>query len=159
MRGDRTNVSNPHAHHERRLAARRQTEARLDVVDRRLSNARLLTLAAAGLLATGAFWQGWFSGWWLGIPAVAFVVLIVVHNRVIQARVVATRAVRWYERGLARIEDRWPGDGERGARFRDGIHPYAWDLDIFGDGSVFQLLTIAQTAAMSDLAPSLRCSS
>ena len=55
-------------------------------------------------------------------------------RRVIQARVGATRAVRWYERGLARIEDRWPGDGARGARFRDDMHPYAWDLDIFGDG-------------------------
>ena len=83
------------------------------------------------------------SGWWLGVPAVVFVVLIVLHDRVIQARVGATRAVRWYERGLARIEDRWPGDGARGARFRDDMHPYAWDLDIFGDGSVFQLLTTA----------------
>ena len=140
-------VSDPHAHHESRLAARRKTEARLDVVDRRLSNARLLTLAAAGLFPVGAFRQGWFSGWWLGVPAVAFVVMIVVHDRVIQARVVATRAMRWYERGLVRIEDRWPIDGERGARFHDDMHPYAWDLDIFGDGSVFQLLTTAQTAA------------
>ena len=97
-------VSDPHAHHERRLAARRQTVARLDAVDRRLSLARLSTFVAAGLLAVGAFWQGWFSGWWLGVPTVAFVVLIVVHDRIIQTRVVATRAVQWYERGLARIE-------------------------------------------------------
>jgi hypothetical protein len=140
-------ASDPHAHHERRLVARRQTAARLDAVDRRLSRARLSTFVAAGLLAAGAFWQGWFSGWWLGVPAVAFVVLIVIHDRIIQTRVVATRAVQWYERGLARIEDRWPGDGSRGTRFRDDNHPYECDLDIFGDGSVFQLLTTAQTAA------------
>ena len=140
-------VSDPHAHHERRLTARRQTAARLDAVDRRLSLARLSTFVAAGLLAVGAFWQGWFSGWWLGVPAVAFVVLIVVHDRIIQTRVVATRAVQWYERGLARIEDRWPGEGECGTRFRDDNHPYECDLDIFGDGSVFQLLTTAQTAS------------
>jgi hypothetical protein len=55
------------------------------------------------------------------------------------------RAVAFYERGLARIEDRWAGTGETGERFSDPHHVYAADLDLFGDASLFQLLSTART--------------
>jgi len=51
----------------------------------------------------------------------------------------------FYERGLARLEDRWAGIGEPGDRFRDDGHVYANDLDLFGRGSLFQLLSLART--------------
>jgi hypothetical protein len=35
-----------------------------------------------------------------------------------------------FKRGLARLEDRWPGTGEPGERFRDDRHVYANDLDL-----------------------------
>ena len=54
-------------------------------------------------------------------------------------------SIRFYERGLGRIEDRWIGTGETGERFRSDDHPYANDLDLFGRGSLFQLLSIART--------------
>ena len=139
-------VSEPHAQYQRQLASRRHSEARLDTADRWLSYGRLLVVGAAALLAWGA-WQGWLSWWWLVILAMTFAALVVVHERVIRTRAAALRAVRWYERGLARIEDRWPGAGETGTRFRDDDHPYSWDLDLFGDGSLFQLLSTAQTAS------------
>jgi hypothetical protein len=66
---------------------------------------------------------------------------------VITRRDAAARAVAFYERGLARIEDRWMGGGEPGERFRDDDHPYANDLDLFGTGSLFELLSIARTRA------------
>ena len=72
---------------------------------------------------------------------------MVVHNRVIRLLQAASRRVGWHELGLARLEDRWMGRGETGARFQDADHPYALDLDILGDGSLFQLLTTGQTAA------------
>ena len=56
----------------------------------------------------------------------------------------------FYERGMARIEDRWPGTGEPGDRFRDDRHQYANDLDLFGRGSLFELLSIARTRAGED---------
>jgi hypothetical protein len=37
------------------------------------------------------------------------------------------------------------GTGEPGTRFRDEHHPYAFDLDLFGSGSVFELLSTART--------------
>jgi hypothetical protein len=47
-------------------------------------------------------------------------------------------------RGLARIEDRWSGTGATGDRFRDPKHVYADDLDLFGRGCLFELLSTAR---------------
>ncbi len=55
------------------------------------------------------------------------------------------RAIRFYEQGIARLENRWQGNGESGARFSDPHHPYASDLDLFGHASLFELLSIART--------------
>jgi len=135
----------PHQHHRTTLAARQLTEAQLDRSDRQLSYARLLLVAVFVAVAWGAFWQGGVSGWWLLIPTVAFALMLRVHDGVIRSHESASRAVEWYERGLARLEDRWAGSGEAGSRFIDDAHPYSNDLDLFGDGSLFQLLSTAQT--------------
>jgi hypothetical protein len=127
-----------------RLDARRTLHAELSRRDRRHSDARLVTFALFVLLAALG-WAGLASYWLLIIPIVAFGVLIQRHDRVIRARDAAARAIAFYERGLARIDDRWPGTGEPGERFADDHHPYANDLDLFGRGSLFELLSIART--------------
>jgi len=65
---------------------------------------------------------------------------MITHERLIRQRRAARRACAFYEKGLARIEDRWAGAGESGERFDDPAHPYAEDLDLFGKGSLFELL-------------------
>ena len=45
------------------------------------------------------------------------------HDRVLQNRRRAERAVQFYERGIARLEDRWRGHGPDGARF---FSPLPW---------------------------------
>ena len=72
------------------------------------------------------------------------------HDRVIRARQAALRGIAFYERGLARLEDRWVGTGEPGDRFRDDAHVYANDLDLFGPGSLFELLSLARTRTGED---------
>jgi hypothetical protein len=52
-----------------------------------------------------------------------------------------------YERGVARLEDRWAGTVEGGDRFKDDTHPYSRDLDLFGKGSIFELLCTFRTRA------------
>ena len=137
----------PRVHHETRLAERRRTEAQLAVADRRFSYARLFAVAAIAILGWASYWQGAVSAWWLVIPLLVLVILMRVHDRVIRTHERASRAVRWFERGLARLENRWAGSGETGTRFLDDHHPYSRDLDVFGEGSLFQLLSTAQTAA------------
>jgi len=84
---------------------------------------------------------------WLALPVVLFIGISIIHDRVTRAWQRATRAVEFYEQGLARLEDRWAGNGKSGERFLDTSHPYALDLDLFGNGSLFELLCTAQTSA------------
>src|SRR5688572_24681700 len=129
-----------------RLADRRATFATLSRRDAWFSTARLATFGLGAALLT-AWWRGWLPAPWLVLPAAAFLVLIQRHDLVVRARSAAQRSIQFYERGLARIEDRWAGTGEAGDRFRDDHHLYANDLDIFGRGSLFELLSLARTRA------------
>jgi len=129
-----------------RLADRRATFATLSRQDARFSTARLATFGVGAALLI-AWWRGWLGAPWLALPAAAFVVLIQRHDIVVRARSAAQRSIQFYERGLARIDDRWAGTGEAGDRFRDDRHLYANDLDIFGRGSLFELLSLARTRA------------
>ena len=64
--------------------------------------------AAAVVVAILGFKSRAFSGLWLLAPVGAFIVLVVLHDRVIRARRRAEWAARFYADGLARIEDRAP---------------------------------------------------
>jgi hypothetical protein len=132
-----------------RLSARRETHATLSRADEQFSYGRLAVFGLAVLLVAAA-WRGWVAPWWTAVPVVTFVVLIVKHDRIIRRRDAAARAIGFYDRGLARIEDRWAGGGEQGERFQDPDHLYANDLDLFGRGSLFELLSIARTRAGED---------
>ena len=51
---------------------------------------------------------------------------------------------------MGRLENRWIGRGADGRRYLSDEHLYAEDLDIFGRGSLFQLLCTAQTPMGQD---------
>jgi hypothetical protein len=140
----------PAAFYARALGEAQSETARWAVLERRLSTLRLAVFVGGALAAWLVFGtRAWPSiAFW---PFVAcFLALIVVHDRVIARRRRAERVVAHFEGGLARIEDRWSGHGIPGDRFRDASHPYADDLDLFGTGSLFELLCTAQTAAGQD---------
>jgi hypothetical protein len=80
-----------------------------------------------------------------------FVWLVRRHAQVLRARETVLRGIAFYDRGLARLEDRWAGTGEPGDRFRDDRHVYANDLDLFGRGSLFELLSLARTRTGEDM--------
>jgi MutS-like protein len=135
---------NPQEEYHARLTARRTAHDRLTRVDARCAHARVATFFSAVLLALLA-WRSGFSPWLLIFPVVVFAWLVWYHARVLRSRELATRAIRFYEHGLARLDDRWVGSGETGERFRNDDHVYANDLDLFGHGSLFELLSIART--------------
>jgi hypothetical protein len=83
---------------------------------------------------------------WLVVPIAIFIPFAFYHGRILNARDRAARAASFYERGLARLEERWQGAGATGERFRDPSHLYAEDLDLFGRGSVFELLATTRTS-------------
>ncbi len=129
----------------RRLEARRAAVARLDRADARVAWGRLALFAVAAAIAWLAWAEHRLSGLWLLVPLAAFVALVVRHDRVLSARARARRAVAFHEAALARMEGRFAGAGNGGDRFADPAHPYALDLDLFGRGSLFELLCAART--------------
>jgi len=135
----------PHEEYTRRLSERRREVNRLVQVSERISQGRLATFA----VGVGLWWfvirPELLSALWLLVPVVTFVGLVLAHERVRRASRLAARSVNFYERGLARLEDRWIGLGEEGLRFITPSHPYAQDLDLFGRGSLFALLCTART--------------
>jgi hypothetical protein len=109
----------------------------------RIGYLRLLVVLGAAAIVWYAF-HG-LSIWWIAAPAAIFIVLVWWQARFEREAECARRSIRFYERGIARLENRWQGGGEDGARFADPHHPYASDLDLFGRAGLFELLSTART--------------
>lgn len=140
-------MTDPHAEYTRRLAARRETVGRLERMEERLGLLRLGCVITAAVVGWFAFRDAALSPWWIAAPLAAFVLLVARHWDVTAARERAERGAAFYQRGLARLDGTWMGAGEGGARFQAAAHPYADDLDVFGSGSLFELLCTARTRA------------
>ena len=136
----------PTPEYRERLRLRREAHAALLIRDARHSYLRLAVFGVLFVMLVLG-WRGTLSFWWLVPPVVVFGWLVQRHDTVIRQRDLAARAILFYERGVARLEDRWQGTGEAGDRFVDPHHLYANDLDLFGRGSLFELLSIARTRA------------
>jgi hypothetical protein len=135
----------PRGAYTERLEARHAAAAAHDQRHRAIGNLRLLVFGSAAVLAWLAWGRGLLSPFWLGLPTAVFACLIVAHERVLRAGRAGGRAVAHYERALARLDGQWAGHGETGERFLDATHPYAADLDLFGHGALFELLSTART--------------
>ncbi len=150
MQADVTAADQPQGEYERRLAHRRGL---LDRIARRsslLGNARGIVFLAGLAVALGIVRSG--AAWWAyaPVPMVPFVLLVIAHHRTIRSLEEAQRAVAFYKRGLGRLNDRWKGQGDPGTRYKTPEHLYAEDLDLFGRGSLFELLCGARTRMGED---------
>jgi len=128
-------------HRERRGRAMAD-EAALDRRGAWLANLRTVAfLGAVGALA-GTYFAGWPpSLYGAGAAlALAYIALAVVHHRVILGEEAARIRRRVSERGIGRLTGQWHRFPSRGERFAAEGHLYAQDLDVFGQGSLFQLL-------------------
>jgi len=135
----------PQAEYERRLESRgnaaKECRKRAAVV----SNVRLVwfiagVVCAWRVLGPTAAHPGWLVG-----AVLLFIALVAIHDRYLRRSERADRAVRLYESGRDRLAGLWMGKGEPGERFREPEHPYAADLDLFGEGSLFERLCVART--------------
>lgn len=136
--------------YEQRLQAREARVVHYEKVHIQLGNLRLVLVVIAAAIAWASFHKHVVSPEWLLAPSALFIAVTAYHSRILRARDLAQRAVSFYRNGLARIADRWPGTGQRGERFDDPHHVYASDLDLFGRGSLFELLSTARTRMGED---------
>ena len=135
----------PAKEYAKRLGQRRKKVAEEERLHLRAGNLKLLTIGAGLVMAWMSLWRDILPTWSLIFPVVIFIALAVWHELVLRSQARAKAAAAFYERGIARIEDRWTGTGETGERFRDPKHVYSEDLDIFGRGGLFELLSTART--------------
>ncbi len=137
----------PHAEYTRRWRHRREVARRYRVWDARYGYARLLLAFLCLVMGWIVFGMHAAPGWWMIAPVAGFIALVVIHDRAQRLMERAERAAAFYRRGLDRLEGKWQGRGECGDRYINDKHPYANDLDLFGRGSVFELLCTARTLA------------
>ena len=135
----------PKADYTARLEALTAELSALTAQDRQIANGRLVLVAAAAVLAWLAFVSRVLPPAWLLLPIILFGALVIYHDGILQRLARARFRTQYYERGMARLEERWTGGGSTGEAFRDPAHPYADDLDLFGRGSLFELLCTART--------------
>ena len=135
----------PRSEYERRQMARR-AEVRLHRRWESLTgNTRVVAFLTLVAVAYVAMRAGHLLLPWLLLTLTAFAAAIVWHRRVVRALTRAQRATRYYAAAVARLDDRWMGIGPSGERYNHPEHLYAKDLDLFGHGSLFQLLCSART--------------
>jgi hypothetical protein len=138
-------MTDPREQYSRLLDQRRAEIAQREERHRLFGYGRLAAVAAAAIVAFLALgWQMLSIAWTLA-PAAVFAALMIVHDQLLKKLERRRRAAAFFEHALARLDGRWAGTGESGDRYLAGDHPYAADLDLFGKGSLFELLCTART--------------
>src|ERR1035438_3282154 len=79
----------------------------------------------------------------LSLPVAAVSLRKYVRNRTAALRF--SRLAGWYRQGVARLRGNWTGNGVAGEEFSDHAHVYERDLNLFGKGSLFELLSTTRT--------------
>jgi DNA mismatch repair ATPase MutS len=147
----------PSEEYKRRQQARETQVALFEKQHIRFGNLRLVIVIATLIAAWFSLYRDVFSPWWLLLAPLLFLAIAILHAKILRQRACAERAVNFYRNGLARIEDRWidldkPDTGQTGSRIGIDVHSslYATDLDLFGQASLFELLSLARTRMGED---------
>ena len=142
------------------MSAREEYSSRLEARQRDLAVQRrrhelvgrlrvAVLVAIVGVISAVALSAG-IPAWLLAPLAVVFAFLGARLQKAEGETARLERAVVHYQRGLDRLEGRWDESGETGERVADPKHLYARDLDLFGEASLFQLISVARTRMGED---------
>mgnify|MGYP001292906199 FL=1 len=136
---------------ERVYARRREAFERLRERQRRaalrLSNGRLAAIAA-GLGFTVFLYRafGALAGLAAAVPfLILFAVLVGRHGRLTRRLRYTEALIALNRKGEAPVGGRWSEFPDNGTEFAGESHPYAADLDLFGQNSLFQWMSSAHT--------------
>lgn len=131
----------------RRCAEGKTEAARLGARATAISLARVVTFVAAIALGLGARFGGLGRAGYFAAFALLllFVVLLLIHDRILEAQRRAEGSVAWAEEGLARMEGRFAREPRPGETPADDDHSYANDLDVIGRGGLLQSIDTTRT--------------
>ena len=137
-------MSEARAEYDKRLKAHEAELAVYEARHRRFGDAKVAVIALGIVAAWFVVARQAMDADWLWIGVAAYAALAVAHELTLRKRRAAESAVALYRRGIARMEDKWAGTGATGEEFREKDHVYADDLDLFGRGCLFELLSTAR---------------
>lgn len=136
-------------------SVRSEYSARQQALEARAASAKRRSLSAVVICASSAALFGVMfllrdslgSVSILGSPILLLTALWQIRAFAHHRRRAASDAHRacFYERGIHRIDGKWHGEGNAGAEYAVESHPYQKDLDILGNGSLFELLATTRS--------------
>lgn len=125
-----------------------QNQEKLSFIQKRIyqiSSVRLI-LFLAGVFGVIYFWD---KGWIVILPVVLiclipFLILIKVHNRLFNSKEYTEKLIEINRNELSAIDYK-TDCFEGGKEFQDATHAYTYDLDVFGEHSLFQYINRTST--------------
>ncbi len=135
----------PDDEYARRLGKRHHQLVTVRDLHRRLWVYLIVVVLTGVVIVSASFSSHLISPVWTLMPLV--IALSITQSLIKNARTYGRvqRIVSFYELGAARLDHQWQGRGIGGKEFEPENHPYASDLDLFGTGSLFELLCTART--------------
>jgi hypothetical protein len=108
---------------------------------------RAATFLSFAVVTILGFSKDRFPGWWAVAMVLfaAFVWAVRTHRRFLAEQKDAELLLDINRLGLQRLRNQWTEFPRRGERYREDEHAYVKDLDVFGKGSLFQLLNTTAT--------------
>jgi hypothetical protein len=128
-----------------RLERRQNQLANVTTLHRRMWGLMTVAGTTALLLGCGALLSDAISWAWSAVPLAVGLYLCSLLARNAKAYQHLHRVAEFYRSGLQRLRNDWQGRGITGHEFLPEQHVYARDLDLFGSGSLFELLCTART--------------
>lgn len=137
----------PEIKYKARLKSYNKLGEKLNKTINLISNLRLLTFIIGGLSA-GIFY--YYKIYYLTVIVFVlflfiFISLAIMHDRAINNKNYVLVLCEINNNSLKRISDKWHDFKDSGEEFINNEHRYSYDLDIFGKGSLFELINTSST--------------
>jgi len=135
----------PEMVYESRLETTRRRKNSTLQLDRRLVAFRtglFLVMIMLGSICLGQQSVSWF---WMLLPASVLILIMPIHSRIAARLARQERLATFLENSLERTQHRWVHRPMDGSPYADNQHSWSQDLDLFGRGSLFQLLNECRT--------------
>ncbi|HHW30599.1 MAG TPA: DNA mismatch repair protein MutS [Clostridiaceae bacterium] len=112
-----------------------------------LSNLRLFTIAAGIAAAVFLYIKHYYIllAATVMVTLILFLYLIVIHEKLTKNIEYATLILKINEDSIKRCDGKWNTYQDDGSEFKDENHYFSFDLDIFGENSLFQWINTAKT--------------
>jgi len=102
-----SNRENPREIYQDGMAARQTEVSQCQQQHVLIGYVRLAVVLAGIVVAWCSFGEDLISRWWVLVIFAAFVLAARKHSAVLQSKAEAGRSIAFFERGIARIDDRW----------------------------------------------------